>query len=83
MEINGDFLIVEYVVKIEGIVQSHEGDGIYQAFLVEEPFEFQVLVVVCQVGIHCSGVEVSLCIKEFVDIVSEVHFWKHFLQIIS
>lgn len=45
MELDGYLLLVEYVVQVEQIVQSHEMDWVHKALLIQESLEFEVVVV--------------------------------------
>lgn len=60
MEVDGDLLLVEHVVKQEEIVHGHERYGVDEAASVQERFEVVVLLVLLYVVFKFVDVKVAL-----------------------
>lgn len=80
MVLNGYFLVVESIVQIEQIVQSHEMNWVYQALLIQECLEFKVFVISKSFHVKLNLIEIPLSIVESVNIFIEVQVWEMVLQ---
>lgn len=81
MEVNGDLVFVENVVKNEQIVECLERDGVEENLGVQETLELIVLFFSFDVFFQWMNIEVSFSIPKLVVIVSQVEVWEFILKV--
>ena len=80
MIIYGDFLLEEYVVKVEHVRYGRERHWVHVAVPGQERLELHVLLVRLKVVVKFAYVEVLLGIVELVHVVVQIPFWEALLQ---
>jgi hypothetical protein len=74
--LNGDLLIVEDIIQIEQIMESHEVYWVDQAFLIQEALHFVVFNVLDSHVIKLHLIEVPLGVVESIHILFNVDLWQ-------